>query len=291
MNSGLKTRIENLLSTYYGSSIVIRSAHPCSGGSIHNCMRVELENGLNLFLKTGQSSLPGVYQCEYKALECFHEIGQLAVPEPILAEDDFLLMQWLELGPAGPQWQEQTGRALALMHRAGIGSRFGFHEDNYLGTSPQPNQWQDSWLTFWREQRLGHQLAMWTEKCSADDPLPGLGYTLCEQLDKLLGGLCEPAVLLHGDLWSGNAAADRDGAPVIFDPACYYGHREAEFGMMRLFGGFGQRCESAYREIWPFEPGFEDRVKLYRLYHELNHLNIFGTAYHKQCLETAKSLL
>jgi protein-ribulosamine 3-kinase len=97
--------------------------------------------------------------------------------------------------------------------------------------------------------------------------------------------------LLHGDLWSGNAAADHHGKPVIFDPASYYGHREAEFGMMRLFGGFGPRVEAAYQEVWPFEPGNDERIALYRLYHELNHLNLFGAAYYGQCIDTIKALL
>jgi len=78
---------------------------------------------------------------------------------------------------------------------------------------------------------------------------------------------------------------------VIFDPASYYGHREAEFGMMRLFGGFGARCEAAYQEVWPFQPGVDRRIALYQLYHQLNHLNLFGPSYYDGCLSTARSLL
>ena len=48
--------------------------------------------------------------------------------------------------------------------------------------------------------------------------------------------------LLHGDLWGGNWAVDTDtGEPVVFDPAVYYGDREADIAMTRLFGGFGPR--------------------------------------------------
>lgn len=112
-----------------------------------------------------------------------------------------------------------------------------------------------------------------------------------QRLDTYLDCVNEPAVLLHGDLWSGNAMADELGSPVILDPACYYGHREAEFGMMRLFGGFGPKCEAAYAEIWPFEPGFEQRFRLYQLYHELNHLNLFGHAYYAACDSSITSLL
>ena len=118
-----------------------------------------------------------------------------------------------------------------------------------------------------------------------------LAERLAERLDDFLGTVTERAVLLHGDLWASNTGADFSGAPVIFDPAVYYGHREAEFGMMRLFGGFGPRVEAAYREVWPWEPGHEERIALYRLYHELNHLNLFGGTYYEQCLATMRALL
>ncbi len=85
--------------------------------------------------------------------------------------------------------------------------------------------------------------------------------------------------------------ADASGAPVIFDPACYYGHREAEFGMMRMFGGFDARCEASYSEVWPFVDGYEERFKIYQLYHELNHLNLFGNAYYTNCMATIDALL
>ncbi len=111
------------------------------------------------------------------------------------------------------------------------------------------------------------------------------------QLDELLGNADEAGVLWHGDLWSGNAAADENGEPIIFDPASYYGQREAELGMMRMFGGFGPVCEAAYQEVWPLQAGADERIKLYRLYHELNHLNLFGRTYYDSCLTTMGELV
>ncbi len=110
-------------------------------------------------------------------------------------------------------------------------------------------------------------------------------------MDSLIGNITEPAVLLHGDLWSGNAAANEKREPVIFDPASYYGHREAEIGMMRMFGGFDARCETAYAEVWPLQGGSEERISLYRLYHELNHLNLFGSGYYQSCLTSINALI
>ena len=69
---------------------------------------------------------------------------------------------------------------------------------------------------------------------------------------------------------------------MIFDPAVYFGDREADLAMTRLFGGFGAAFYSAYESAWPLEPGADERRTLYNLYHVLNHLNLFGGGYRAQ---------
>ena len=96
--------------------------------------------------------------------------------------------------------------------------------------------------------------------------------------------------MLHGDLWGGNWNCS-DGMPVIFDPAVYYGDRETDLAMTRLFGGFGAAFYSAYESSWPFEDGHEERQHLYQLYHVLNHLNLFGSGYLGQAIRLMEKLL
>jgi fructosamine-3-kinase len=218
-------------------------------------------------------------------------INVIRVPEPISAADDFIVMAAFQSGSRCANWQELMGQRLAQLHQAVQTERFGFAWDNYLGINPQPNGWLDDWVDFWHERRLGWQLKIFADSGNSGDQLLKLGTKLLQSLDKLLAQPEEPAVLLHGDLWSGNAAADENGEPVIFDPASYYGRREAEIGMMRLFGGFDKRCEAAYNEVWPLADGADRRIACYRLYHELNHLNLFGAGYYRSCLETMRQLL
>jgi protein-ribulosamine 3-kinase len=265
---------------------------PVMGGSINNCYLAEVEKGPPLFFKTHRGNIiPGMYAAESKSLQLLAEPGTLCVPNPVYFDEDWLIMDAFRTGAAAPDWQERMGRGLALLHQATKRNKFGFSIDNYLGTSLQGNTWQDNWLSFWGDQRLGYQLRLFSQHAQADDPLLQGGARLLDQLEDILACGKESAVLLHGDLWSGNAAANDKGEPVIFDPASYYGHREAEFGMMRLFGGFGPECEAAYQEVWPFQPGFDRRIEVYRLYHQLNHLNLFGSSYYEACLATIKNLL
>lgn len=289
----LQQRIETAISNSTGDAARLASTQSVGGGCINDSRVVTLDDGRRYFLKTNSQSarMPGLFETEYLALEKLAMPGVIQVPQPIACDRDFIVMQTFEQGRPAADWQQQMGQRLARLHDATRQQQFGFDRLNYLGSTPQPNDWSDDWVGFYREQRLGWQLRLFADKTESQDPLLKAGERLMEKLDDIIGAVDEPAVLLHGDLWSGNAAADQHGAPVIFDPASYYGQREAELGMMRMFGGFDRYCEAAYAEVWPLQPEAERRIALYRLYHEINHLNLFGSSYYSSCLSTINELL
>src|SRR5690606_33779642 len=85
------------------------------------------------------------------------------------------------------------------------------------------------------------------------------GAQLCRRIDGLFEAYRPEPSLLHGDLWGGNWGA-AGGEPVIFDPAVYYGDRETDLAMTRLFGGFGEDFYRAYETAWPLADGHERRL-------------------------------
>jgi fructosamine-3-kinase len=287
----IQTRIEQAIATATGTPVRFAQSRPVAGGCINDSRVVTLDNGLMVFVKTHANPPVGMFDAEYQALRLIAAVDVIRVPRPIAVADDFIVMEAFHSGSRCTDWQELLGRRLAQLHQAAQTERFGFEQNNYLGTSLQPNGWLGDWVDFWRERRLGWQLRIFADSGNSGDPLLQLGEKLIERLDEILAEPQEPAVLLHGDLWSGNAAADEKGEPIIFDPASYYGRREAEIGMMRLFGGFDKRCETAYNEVWPLADGADRRIACYRLYHELNHLNLFGGGYYRSCLKTIQQLL
>ena len=159
--------------------------------------------------------------------------------------------------------------------------RFGWPRDNTIGTTPQVNAWGDDWAEFFRDRRIAPQLAL-AARNGHGGALQRDGERLLAAIPALLAGHAPAPSLLHGDLWSGNAACLATGEPVIFDPAVYYGDREADLAMTELFGGFGADFYAAYRDAWPLPDGYERRRTLYNLYHVLNHLNLFGGGYGAQ---------
>lgn len=182
--------------------------------------------------------------------------------------------------------------ALSLQGRGdrGTSSRFGFAQDNFIGTTPQPNGWKNSWINFWREQRLRFQLRLAAQN-GYGGQLQTLGEKLLDTLPAFFDGYTPQPSLLHGDLWSGNHAFLADGTPVIFDPAPYYGDRECDLAMTELFGGYPADFYAAYSEAYPLHGGYAMRRNLYNLYHILNHANLFGGGYVRQAEQMMQRLL
>ena len=215
---------------------------------------------------------------EAAGLEALRASGtSLFIPRVFTARDRLLVLEWVQAGRRPADFDERLGRGLAELHRC-TAPRFGFEMDGFCGPTPQPNGWLDAWVPFYAERRLGHHARLAAARGREVDELEGL----VERLSGLLGAP-EPPALIHGDLWSGNLM-DHHGAPALVDPAAYFGHREAELGMMVLFGGFSARVFAAYDEAWPLQPGWRERLPLYTLYHLLNHDHLFGGGYWQQAM-------
>lgn len=281
------------VATLAGSQVV--TAHPVAGGCIHQAWRVELADGSSRFVKANAACPADLFEREAEGLAALAAVGALRVPQGAVAGAaaglHFLVMEAIATGPQPPGFFADFGRRFADLHRRSTGERHGFPHDNYLGATPQPNAWESDWVELFRRHRLGHQLDLARRSGLADSDLLRLGDRLLDRLDRWLDVPGEPPCLLHGDLWSGNFLVDEHGAPVLIDPACYYGHREADLAMTRLFGGFAADFYAAYEEAWPLPAGSEERLPVYTLYHLLNHLNLFGGSYREQCLGVLKRLV
>lgn len=274
MRNSIPTAVQQWLEA--GGYGELSSTHPVSGGCISHGTILVTKSGETFFLKTNSSVSKDMFRREAEGLEALRVPGGPRVPTPYISGDDFILMEDLSPQPSQTGYWREFGRQLACLHKH-TSPTFGFLHDNYIGSTAQPNPWTTDGYDFFAEHRLLFQARLARQR-----GLLQAGQVV--QVEKIAGKLPElipaqPASLIHGDLWSGNAITDQNGAPALIDPATHYGWAEAELGMTSLFGSFPQDFYAGYQEVRALERGFRERFPLYNLYHLLNHLNLFGLGY------------
>ena len=283
--------IERSIREASGAPFAIASRVGIGGGCI-NESHVIRGHGRAFFVKLNAPDRAQMFSAEAAGLDEIGRTKTVRVPRPLChgasPAASWIVLEHFELRAADDKAMRTLGRNLARLHRV-EGGRYGWNRDNTIGATPQVNAGSDDWIAFWREQRLGFQL-----KLAASIGGGGLmanGARLMEKLPAFFAGHVPPPSLLHGDLWSGNAAMEAGCEPVVFDPAVYYGDREADLAMTELFGGFPRSFYEAYRTEYPLDAGYEVRKHLYNLYHVLNHLNLFGGGYGAQAERMIERLL
>ena len=268
------------------------NARPLAGGDINSAYCLQ-GTDQSYFVKLNRAETIDMFAAESAGLAELSISRTVRVPKPVVhgisGQHSFLALEYIEFGSSGKLSDRLFGQQLALLHQQPQ-AYFGWHRDNTIGSTPQPNTRNDDWIAFWRVQRLQHQLDLAAAK-GYRGRLQDTGRQLCDGFGKFFSDHSSKPSLLHGDLWGGNAATDKQGNPVMFDPACYYGDREADLAMTELFGGFSQDFYAAYRETYPIDQGYTTRKKLYNFYHILNHLNLFGSGYLRQAETMIESLL
>lgn len=243
------------------------------------------------FRKQGPPYALVMFEAEAEGLAELRKAGVLRVPDVFDVGSDangaYIEMERLELERGRERDAARLGTELAMLHRH-TADLHGWHRDNTIGPTPQHNPQTADWVAFFRAHRLQFQLDL-AARNGYTGELQDLGDRLAEQLGDLFEGYNPAPSLLHGDLWAGNWGV-ADGVPVIFDPAVYYGDRETDIAMTQLFGGFGSAFYREYERAWPLASGSAERLELYKLYHVLNHLNLFGTGYLGQALSILRRL-
>lgn len=261
------------------------------GGDISQAWRINTTDG-PIFVKTSAASAIDMFAAEADGLDEIRTANAIRVPEVIsygaAKNDSFIATEWLDFERPTAAVERQLGEQLAQLHHKQQ-SHYGWYRNNTIGLTPQINTLSDDWIEFFCRYRLQFQVELARENGYSGE-LQHLGQRLAGILAEFFDGYEPAASLLHGDLWSGNWACS-DGQAVLFDPAVYYGDRESDIAMTKLFGGFGTEFYAAYDACWPLESGHEQRCRLYQLYHVLNHLNLFGRGYLGRALGLMHELL
>ncbi len=281
LNQKIKDRIENEL------NISIVSANSLSGGCISNAYKLNMADGKIYLLKINDTHSGDMFIKEANGLSELKKANAIKVPKVLLAGTNFILLEFINSSVKSNYFFKDFGIKFSELHKYNS-KTFGFYEDNYIGANIQLNipekDEETDWIKFYFNKRILYQFKLAEKNGYATEELRKGISKLENKIESILSGSLEPPSLLHGDLWSGNYMIDQDGNACLIDPAVYYGHREADLGMTKLFGGFGSDFYNYYNENFPLPDGYSYRENIYKLYHVLNHLNLFGTGYYSQAV-------
>lgn len=252
------------------------------GGDINQSARFTCR-GTAYFVKWNVHAPEGMFAAEAHGLRRLADAQAIRVPAVVAQGDGggacpaYLVMEWIDTGERRPRTMADFGRALAALHRH-THPTHGLDRDNFIGRLPQANPPTAGWTAFYRDHRIGAQMALARRLGRLPSRREDLLTRLMDRLPALLDDNAMPPALLHGDLWGGNYLVDDRGRAVLIDPAVYYGHREMDLAMSELFGGFSPDFYAAYHDAYPLD-GYDERRALYQLYYILVHLNLFGESY------------
>ena len=272
--SEIKRRIITQLGNALNTTITVNGESSIVGGCINNAIKINTNKG-DFFVKWNTNSKANMFQSEYNGLKVLKDTNTIRIPNVLCFDDDFLILEFIPPSNPNNAFWEVFGQKLALMHKQ-THSKFGLDFDNYIGSLYQDNTQNKNWTEFFIQNRLQAQLS-----------IGNFSGTLLSDFDKLFQKLPnlfpnEKPALLHGDLWSGNFLAKNGDTTMLIDPAIYYGNREMDIAMSKLFGGFNSDFYFAYNESRPLENGWEERIQICNLYPLLVHVNLFGGAYINQ---------
>jgi protein-ribulosamine 3-kinase len=276
----LAPAVEKLLENTTGIKGRIEETKFLSGGSINDCVKV-IYAGKSFFMKWNFADrYPKMFEKEALGLKKLLATESIKIPEVIGTGEEgkyaFLILNYVEKGHPDQAFWNDFGTQLAQLHK-NINPQFGFDHDNYIGSLEQKNSFCDNWPDFFVGMRLEPQIRMARDKGAFDNATLMAFERLFARIEKLFPP--EAPSLIHGDLWSGNFLCNENVAPVLIDPAVYYGHREMDLAMSKLFGGFDNRFYEAYHRTFPLEKGWQERVDLCNIYPLLVHVNLFGGGY------------
>jgi len=260
--------------------LIVERFEEVHGGDINKAYCLFTSAGKYFLKVNDKNEYPLMFEKEANGLDKLREHCTLIIPGVIkhgsCGDQQYLLLEWLEKGfPKKDTW-EKFGQGLALMHQQPQ-EYFGLNEDNYIGSLNQNNDRHNEWDSFYAERRIMPLVKKLFDAGSFSSTNIKDAEFFCTMIQDIFPS--EPPSLLHGDLWAGNYMISSSGYATIFDPAVYFGHREMDIGMTKLFGGFDRRFYGAYNESYPLEKGWEKRLPITQLYPLLVHAVLFGGHY------------
>ena len=276
--------IKEIFKQHFQSNITqIKSLH---GGSINQVFLVQNNKDKYVIKINEKNAFEGMFEKEAKGLDILSNYNfkiPIVFGHGEIDEVPYLILEYI--APRRNIDWSLFGSKLAYLHQ-NSNDYFGLDHDNYIGSLKQKNTNKKTWAEFYEQVRIMPLVRRSFDLSLLDENEVRMAENFCKKLPDLLP--VENPSLIHGDLWSGNLISDREGEPVLIDPAVYYGFREMDLAMLNLFGSVPSKSIEEYENVFPLCKGWEKRTDINQLYPLLVHLILFGNSYKNSVVQTVK---
>tara|TARA_B100000900_G_scaffold75662_3_gene60525 strand:- start:10805 stop:11656 length:852 start_codon:yes stop_codon:yes gene_type:complete len=269
------------LSNSLNCNLVLKNYTQIFGGSINTAFLINTNIG-KFFLKFNINKVKNLFDKEVRGLKLISLTNTIKVPNVIYFDEEVLALDFIESNELNQKFWSSFGYSLSELHYNTFES-FGLDHNNFIGSLLQKNNFHTNWSDFFINQRLKPQLEIGNFSVKTQK----LFESLFLKLENIFP-ITKPS-LLHGDLWNGNFISSKDQVFVI-DPAVYYGNREMDIAMTKLFGGFNKEFYDTYNYYYPLDKNWKIRLDICNLYPLLVHANLFGGNYYNQINSILKSV-
>tara|TARA_Y100000590_G_scaffold350876_1_gene402909 strand:- start:773 stop:1639 length:867 start_codon:yes stop_codon:yes gene_type:complete len=246
------------------------------------CERIDTDSNYSFVIKRliNKNNNYNALISEGKSLIFMKNLFPKLFPKIYFKNDKLLIMDYVKHDKyKGDNFEKELATKIASIHKI-KNNKFGFDYDTPIGALKQPSGYDDNWVNFYREKRLG----MVFNHINNSNPMPKeINFKLEKILNKLEDFIPQKPKpsLIHGDLWEGNILFDRGKLKCLIDPGIHFAHNELEISYLTWFKYVKKDFFIHYSKFIEIDKYFHNYEPIYQLYYCLLNVHLWSRDYIK----------
>ena len=250
------------------------------------CERIIIENNESYIVKSLEVNNTSYNALIYerKSLQYMFDKFPHLFPKVLYFDNKILIMEYLENNKIkGKYYEKELLNAIVAIHKV-KNKRFGFDYDTPIGALKQPSEYNNNWVDFYKEKRLG----MIFNLINKINPMPKNVNSSIENILKNIENILPKnptPSLIHGDLWEGNILFNNGKLMGLIDPGIHFAHNELEIAYLTFFNYVSNDFLRIYSNIIKLDEEYYNYEPIYQLYYCLLNVHLWDRSYIKNTIE------
>ncbi len=253
-----------------------------------NCIQIKTLDERNYIVKyyKKKNFIFNAIKSEADNLIFFKNLKFKLFPEVECYSEDVLIMSYINNNNILPNKTKKDFLDAIVHIHSNKYDKFGFDFDTQIGGLKQKNEYNISWIDFYRENRLGYIYNLINSSEKMDNSINVKIELLLNKLENYIPD-SPSSSLLHGDLWEGNILFNDCNFVGFIDPGSFYGHNELEIAYLRWFNPkfISDNFLEQYNEVIKIDDYYKTYEPIYQLYYSLLNVYLWDRIYVKDVMK------